>query len=59
MDPEEKGISVSRQCELLNVPRSSHYEGACKPEGKTETEFNLKLMGAAGLRRSCASRAMK
>lgn len=44
MEPEEKGISVSRQCELLNVPRSSHYEGARKAEAKPETEFNLELM---------------
>jgi len=44
MEPEEKGISVSRQCELLDVPRSSHYEGACKKDAKTETEFNLELM---------------
>ena len=44
MEPEEKGISVSRQCELLDVPRSSHYEGAFKPSAKSETEFNLSLM---------------
>jgi putative transposase len=25
---------VSRQCELLGVPRSSHYGGACKGEAK-------------------------
>jgi len=37
MEPEEKGISVSQQCELLNVPRSSHYEGACKPKVVEET----------------------
>jgi len=44
MEPEEKGISVSRQCELLNVPRSSHYEGACSPKIVEETEFNQKLL---------------
>jgi putative transposase len=45
MEPSEKGISVSRQCEILGVPRSSHYEGACKIEAKEETALNQSLLG--------------
>ena len=45
MEPSEKGISVSRQCKILGVPRSSHYEGAYKMEAKEEeTPLNLSLM---------------
>jgi len=45
MEPSEKHISVSRQCKLLKVPRSSHYEGACKREAKEETALNQELLG--------------
>ncbi len=44
MEPEEKRISVSRQCELLAMPRSSYYEGAWKPKAFEESELNRKLL---------------
>lgn len=39
VDPEHRGISVRRQCELLDLPRSSFYY-----EPTPETEENLLLM---------------
>lgn len=39
IDPEHQTLSVSRQCELLDLPRSSFYY-----ESKPETEENLHLM---------------
>jgi len=39
IDPEHQSLSVSRQCELLDLPRSSFYY-----EPKPETEENLQLM---------------
>lgn len=39
MDPFHKVLSVSRQCDLLGVPRSSYYY-----EPTIETEYNLLLM---------------
>jgi len=39
IDPEHEQLSVSRQCELLELPRSSFYY-----EPKPETEENLRLM---------------
>lgn len=46
MEASERRISVRRQCELLKIPRSSHYdEGACKREAKGEAALNQELLG--------------
>ena len=39
MDPSHSSLSISRQCQLLELPRSSYYY-----QPATESEFNLKLM---------------
>ncbi len=39
VDTEHKRLSITRQCVLLGMSRSSYY---CKVKG--ESEFNLKLM---------------
>jgi len=39
IDKNHKGVSVSRQCELLSVPRSSHYYAPAP-----ESDENLALM---------------
>ena len=41
IEPLHKKLSVSRQCELLNLPRSSYYR---KDRQIGETEYNLELM---------------
>ena len=41
IDPFHKKLSVSRQCELLNLPRSSYYR---KDRQVGESEYNLELM---------------
>ena len=37
--PDHPGLSIVRQCELVNIGRSSHYY-----TGKGESAFNLQLM---------------
>ena len=39
VDPSHRRLSISRQCELVGIARSSFYY-----EGKGETPFNLELM---------------
>ncbi len=39
---EEESMSIKRQCELLEVPRSSYYHGSLEPDKRTEDEL---LMG--------------
>ena len=39
VDPAHRRLSISRQCELVGIARSSFYY-----EGKGETRFNLELM---------------
>jgi putative transposase len=39
IDPEHRAVAVSRQCELLGLPRSSYYR-----EPGSESEENLELM---------------
>ena len=39
VDPSHSTLSISRQCQLLELPRSSYYY-----QPATESEFNLKLM---------------
>lgn len=41
IEPLHKKLSVSRQCELLNLPRSGYYR---KDRQIGETEYNLELM---------------
>ena len=41
IEPLHKKLSVSRQCELLNLPRSSYYR---KDRQIGEKEYNLELM---------------
>lgn len=41
MEPFHKKLSISKQCELLNLPRSSYYR---KDRQVGETEYNLELM---------------
>ena len=39
VEPDHHRLSISRQCELVGIARSSFYY-----EGKGETPFNLALM---------------
>lgn len=41
IEPFHKKLSISRHCELLNLPRSSYYR---KDSQMGETEYNLELM---------------
>jgi len=41
IEPEHPELSVSRQCELIGLPRSSYYRQGSEP---TESEENLTLM---------------
>ena len=42
IEPHHHTLAVSRQCELLNLPRSSYYR--CQGEGQGESAENLALM---------------
>jgi putative transposase len=39
IDPNHLRLSITRQCELMSIARSSYYY-----TGKGETSFNLELM---------------
>jgi len=41
VEPNHQDLSVSQQCQLLHLPRSSYYRAATQP---AETEENLSLM---------------
>ena len=39
VDPDQAALSITRQCGLLSIARSSFYD-----EGKGESPLNLRLM---------------
>jgi putative transposase len=41
---EEESMSIKRQCELLEVPRSSYYHGSVEPDKRTEDELLMHEM---------------
>ena len=48
VDRESGGLTVSRQCELLGLPRPSYYAPGKKPEGFTEEEERaMAIVGGA------------
>ena len=56
IDPKLEGLSISRQCELLSVPRSSYYyQGQ-----EVESDENLALAAAIDrIQTSCVPRTSK
>lgn len=44
IEPDNERISISRQAELLNLPRSSYYRWAGGSQGQDEAAENLELM---------------
>ncbi len=44
IDPEHASLSISKQCELIDLPRSSYYSYRSEQSFAVETEENLMLM---------------